>query len=83
MEQVAKYKMTILRTAFSLSVDIYVRETKQRIGEVNRRKKPRHKDVTKKEVQRRTKKDSTEGREESGRRREVKKSKHRTRKKNR
>lgn len=54
MEQVAKYKMTILQTAFSLSVDIYVRETKQRIGKVSRRKKPRRRDVTKKKVQRHT-----------------------------
>lgn len=47
-EQVTKYKMTILQIAFSLSVNIYVRKTKQRSGKVSWKKKPRHRDVTKK-----------------------------------
>lgn len=57
-EQVTKYKMTISQIAFSLSVDIYVRETKQRNGKVSWKKKPRHRDVTKKKVRRHTKNDS-------------------------
>lgn len=87
-EQVTKYKMTILQIAFSLSVNIYVyvRETKQRSGKVSWKKKPRHRDVTKKKVRRHTKNDSTAGGDGGGERRKgrkVKKSKRRTRKKNR
>lgn len=67
--------MTILQIAFSLSVDIYVRETKQRNEKVNRKKKPRHRDVMKKKkVRRHTKNDTGRGGERG--RREVKKSKH-------